>query len=76
MAAPRAGSLPGTISSAGDELGWLVTSRKLREVVVDADVEVDGVKVVDACSANLDLPTFSLPALKISIFCGAMMRLG
>ena len=64
------------MNGAGGELGWLVTPRKPCEVVVDADVEVDGFEVVDDCSASLDLPTFSLPALKMSIFCGAMMRLG
>ena len=62
MAAPRAGSLPGTMSSAGDELGWLVTSRKLREEVVDAVVVVGNLEVVDAVApAGGSPPAFMLP---------------
>ena len=70
MATPRAGSLPGTVSGAGGELGWLVTSRKPRDEIVDAEDDVDGLVVVDDCSASWDPPAFPTPVY----LRGAMMQ--
>ena len=72
MATPRAGSLPGTVSSAGDELGWLVTSRKPRDEVVDAEVDVDNRVVVDLC--GLPSAGGSPPATLLPAFPRAMLR--
>ena len=60
------------MSSAGDELGWLVTSRKPREEVVDAGVVVDNLGVVDL--RGLLSAGGSPPATLLPTFPRTMMR--